>query len=237
MQFKQPGPWLFAVGIVGISIDGLLSSLSPGQLPELSLTWQPLCAIAVALCLPFGRTRAVAGGIIALFSLVTLVEGIPHLARWPGNLSGWVGAAQNLAFAALGLAFVRPEVWRVARVMFGIAVVVFGGAQVLNPELHASYLPDWFPLREIWPYLTGFIQIAAGAMIMIGFRASTAAFGVGLMWLSWIPIVHLSPAFDSTGDSYERYLMLTLLALAGAAWSVGERVAPKAGGDLPSRSH
>jgi hypothetical protein len=236
MQFKQRGPWLFAFGVVALCIDGLVSSLEPGEMPDLALIWPPLCAMIIALCLLFRRTRAVAGGILALFGLVALVQEIPDLAEWPPGLSDWVFAAEMLTFAALGLGFVRPEVERVVRVLFGLAVVVFGAAHAFYPGVHAGYLPDGFPVPGFWPYLTGLIQIVAGAMIMIGFRASAAAFAVGLMWLSWIPIVLLSPALGDIGDPYQRYLMLTLLALAGAAWSIGDQTAAQPGADLRSRT-
>ena len=237
MQVKQPGPWLFAAGIVGISIQGLLPLFEQGAPLEVSLFWVPACAIVVALGLLFRRTRAIAGGLIALFSLVNLVGTMPRLVERPDILRAWLKLAEMLAVAAAGVALVRPGLSRVACVMLGLAVALFGLAHVVDPELHASYLPDWLPVRGVWPYLTGAMQIAAGAMIMFGYRAPLAAFAVGLIWLSWIPVVLLSPALGAIGGSYQAYLMLTLLALAGSAWSVGERSAGQPGGDFQSRSH
>ncbi len=96
----------------------------------------------------------------------------------------------------------------------------------------AGILPGWFPVPAVWPYVTGSIQIAAGVAILAGFRAPLAAFAIGLMWLSWIPLVHLPRLIDAPDAGAEWIFMITALALAGAAWSVGEGLAARPGEDV-----
>lgn len=237
MQFKQSGIWLFAIGLIVGGILGLLYFPGPGKLPEVLLDWQPLGVIAVALGLLFQRTRAVAGGLVAVLSLVMLVRLGIDLIRRPDLLRFWVGPAHMLTFASVGIAVMRPGLRQVARVTLGIAVAVYGGTHLFFPEEYSGQLPEWLLVPKVWLYLTGLVQIAAGAMILVGFRASIATFAMGVLWLSWIPLMFMPLGPDANGVENQMSAALLLLVLAGAAWSVGERIAVPSGGDLPSRSH
>ena len=236
MSFKQPGPWLFAVGMIGLGVAALQLLWLPSPPSEAGLwmappTWQ----IAAGAGLLFRRTARIAAGALALYWLAWFgFQHLPALFRDPGQFSSWVSASQAATFAAVALAFAfaRRDLWRVARVVLGLMVVLFGGVHVLYPQIVAGLLPDWFPIPGAWPYGTGAVQIALGLMILAGFRAAVAAFTLGLIWLSWIPLVHAPRLISAPGELFEWTFMLTALTLAGAAWSVGERIAAGSGEDF-----
>lgn len=239
MPFKQPGPWLFVIAMTALGLAAL-SSAWLGDDPAAPGTWMilPVCLLLSGPGLLFNRTIAAAAGALALYWLAWLfVHDIPALVAEPGGFPGWVSAAQSLTFATVAAAYLKPELWRVARVVLGLTVVLFGGVHALYPAVVAGLLPDWFPAAGVWPYLTGAAQIALGLMILAGFRTQLAAFFLGLMWLSWIPLVHLPRLIASPGSPFEWTFMLTALALAGAAWSVGERITAKPGEDLQPSAH
>jgi uncharacterized membrane protein len=237
MQLNKSGIWLFAIGLIAGGILGLLGFPGSGKLPEVWFDWQPLGVIAVALGLLFQRTRAVAGGLVAAFSLFMLVSLGSDLIRRPHLLRLWVGPAHMLTFASVGIAVVRPGFRQVARVTFGIAVAMCGGTHLFFTDEYAGQLPDWLLVPKAWLYLTGLVQLAAGSLIAVGLRASTAAFAIGFLWLSWIPLMFMPLGSDANGVENQMSVALLLLALAGAAWVVGERASVPSGEDLPSRSH
>lgn len=229
MQVKQPGLLLIAVGLIVEGILGLMYFPGLGEPPEVSFDWQLLGVIATAVGLLFQRTRAVAGGMVALFSLVMLVRFGSDIIRRPDLLRLWVGAAHMLTFASVGIALMRPGFQQAARVTFGIAVALYGCTHVVFAEEYAGQLPEWLLAPKAWLYLAGLAQIAGGAMIIAGLQAPLAAFAMGVLWLSWTPLVFMPPAPDANGMQNQLSLALLLLALAGAAWTVGERITAKPG--------
>ena len=233
MRFRQPGPWFFALGMIAMGLADLLP-VGGGIFWPVSA----LCLIIAGAGLLFQRTGTVAAVVLALYWLVPLV--LMHLyviIQIPTRFTAWVSAAEALTFATVAAAFARPALWPAARVVLGLTLVVFGVVHVLHPGVVASLLPDWFPVPAVWPYVSGAVQIAAGVLLLAGFRAQLAAFVVGLMWLSWIPLVHLPRLMAAPDAPFEWTFMLTALALAGAAWSVGERIGSRAGADLQSSEH
>lgn len=236
MSFKQPGPWLFALGTIGLGLAALQLLWLPDAPSEPGL-WlaAPIWQIAAGLGLLFRRTAVIAAGALVLYWPAWLaLQHLPALVRDPDQFSSWVSVSQALTFAAVALAsaFARPGLWRAARMMLGLMVILFGGVHALHPEIVAGLLPDWFPLPGVWPYVTGALQIALGLMVLAGFQTRVAAFALGLVWLSWIPLVHLVRLIAAPGDPFEWTFMLTALTLAGAAWTVGERIAAASGEDF-----
>ena len=234
MQFKQPGPWLFAVGMVALGLAVLALAWLPSR-PMAPGVWMipPIVLVLAGAGLLVRRTSAVSGVVLVVYWLAWMVlDHVPDLIAEPGAFHLWVSAAKALTFATVAAAFVRARLWPVARMVFGATLLLFGAVHTFFPGVVADLLPDWFPIPGVWPYLSGGVQIAAGLMILLGFRAPAAAFAIGLMWLSWVPLVHLPRLISAPDALFEWTFMITALALAGAAWSVGERIAPRSGEDL-----
>lgn len=248
MQFKQPGPWLFALGMIGLGLVEIVLGSLPGLHPGgwgfvvlfgLTTLVGALLSIAGAGLLA-ARSRRYAGLLLAGMWVVCLVPGYLPLGETNyRDVSVWVSMTEVTVFAAISLvlsgAVVRAVL--VARVILGLSLILFGAVHWLYPVAIAGLMPDWIPTASLWPWLTGGIQIGAGLMILSGWRAALAAFGIGLMWLSWIPLVHLPRLIAAPGDAFEWTFMLTALTLAGAAWTVGELSTAKSGEDLQPSAH
>lgn len=238
MSVKQPGPWLFALGMAALgAVQIAFQTCLPGLKP-LPSGWGPIPAMAVVmgLVLVLGgggllieRTRCLAGLTLAIFWLGWFLAGhVAGLMGAPSEVALWVSAAQVLTFAAVAamLSSHLARGHRLARVVLGLTLILFGAVHWLYPGAIAGMIPAWVPLAGAWPWVTGAVQIAAGLMILFGFQGALAAFAVGLMWLSWVLIVHVPRLIGAPGDLFEWTFMLTAVTLAGAAWSVGERLAP-----------
>lgn len=233
MSLKQPGPWLFAIGLAGLGIAELLHQrLLPGLQP--SGPWhmdEPSFAIASGLAL-------IAVGVLSLWRPAYALIGLivvagpwiaGHATRMidaPGEPGTWVSAAELVTFGCVVLMLARPRAWIAARVALGLTLVLFGAIHWIFPAAIAGLIPTWVPAASVWPWITGAVQVAAGIMILSGWRGAFAAFVVGLMWLSWVFVVHILRVISAPGDLFEWTFMLTAVALAGAAWSVGERFEP-----------
>lgn len=248
MPFKQPGPWLFALGMIGLGLVEIVLASLPGLHPSgwgfvvlfglTTLVGALLCIAAAGLLA--SRSRRYAGLLLAGMWIICLIPG--YLLSGETNyrdVSVWVSMTEVTVFAAISLmlsgAVARAVL--VARVVMGLSLLLFGAVHWHYPTAIGGLMPDWIPTASLWPWLTGGVQIVAGLMILTGWRAALAAFGIGLMWLSWIPLVHLPRLIASPGSPFEWTFMLTALALAGAAWSVGERITAKPGEDLQPSAH
>lgn len=239
MPFRQPGPWIFALATSAAGLAVLLFLWSGQRSPSLGSWMIPhLCQVLLGAGLLVPRTSVISAIGLALYQLAWLVFLlVPDLVSSPGDIPAWVRAAQGLTFAAVAAALARPTLWPVARIVLGLTVVLFGAIHTLHPQMVSELLPSWFPLPRLWPYLTGPVQIGLGVMMLVGFRAYVAAFVLGLMWLSWVPLVHIPRLIASPGVAFEWTFMLTALTLAGAAWTVGERIAARSGEDFQPSPH
>lgn len=233
MSLKQPGPWLFALGLVGLGVVEMLHQrLLPGLQP--SGPWhmdEPSFALASGLAL-------VAVGILSLWRPAYALMGLivvagpwiaGHITRMldaPGEPGTWVSAMEMITVACVVLMLARPQGWIAARAALGVTLVLFGAIHWLFPQAISGLMPGWMPAPEVWPWLTGGVQVAAGLLILAGWKGALAAFVVGLMWLSWVLVIHIPRLLAALGDLFEWTFMLTAVTLAGAAWSVGERFAP-----------
>lgn len=230
MISRQPGPWLFALGLVGL---GVVEMLHQRRLPGLqpSGPWhmdEPHFALVSGLAL-------VAVGILSLwrpaYALMGLIVVVGpwiagHVTRMldaPGEPGTWVSAMEMITIACVILMLARPRGWYAARIALGVMLILFGAVHWLYPDAIAGMIPAWLPGQTLWPWLTGAVQVGAGVMILTGFQGALAAFVIGLMWLSWVAVVHALRLFAAPADLFEWTFMLTAVTLAGAAWSVGER--------------
>lgn len=238
MSFKQPGPWLFAIGMGALGVVQMVFQACLPGLKPLPPGWDPapIMAIGMGLVLALAgagllieRTHRLAGIVLAIFWFGWFLAGhVIGLTGDPTNAALLVAASQVLSFAAIAamLSGRFAHGHRLGRCVLGATLLLFGAVHWLYPDAIAGMIPSWMPMSGAWPWITGAVQVAAGLMILTSFQGALAAFVVGLMWLSWVFLVHIPRLIGAPGDLFEWTFMLTAVALAGAAWSVGERFAP-----------
>lgn len=123
------------------------------------------------------------------------------------RLDGWSWAIFFVRWV-LGLIFFMAGWWK-----------VFG----LGPRGHAEryfisgFSETWIPVWFLWTLgvLIPFAELAAGALMCLGFRIREAAVVLGLILVA-VTYGHLllEPLFDTTGHIFPRLLLLTFVLCA-----------------------
>lgn len=79
---------------------------------------------------------------------------------------------------------VSPYASLVLRIGLAIVILWFGVQQLLHPDSWVLWVPEWAAFSGMEPvtivYLNGFFELVAGLMLLIGFYARIAAFGLFL---------------------------------------------------------
>jgi uncharacterized membrane protein len=133
---------------------------------------------------------------IMMFSFVAMLD-VPVIRPSLHNRIFWVLFCREPSFAAGGwmlAAAAMDEKWRgrgmlvmVGRLIIAIAAVFYGVEHFLHPRNVPGvplekFMPEWIPGPMVTSYLTGTILFVAGALILIGKKARSAATYLGT-WL------------------------------------------------------
>jgi uncharacterized membrane protein len=216
---QQPGLTLFAIGMIGLGVVGLVMG-------DFAMVWQPvapwfpartaLAYLAAALMLSCGAGllfRATVKWSVRLlfaYSIVWASLKVPaFVVAWRiegvwlgfGELAVLMAGAWTL-FARLGDA---GESWatgdrgvRWARYWFAVWLIPIGLSHWVYPEATAHYVPAWLPDRPFWGYLTGAGQMASGFGVLFGVLPRVAAWCEAgqitlFTFLVWLPAVFAAP--------------------------------------------
>jgi uncharacterized membrane protein len=131
-----------------------------------------------------------------MFVLFVTTMHVPNALRGSDRF-GWIVALRDLSFGggAMCLAgasgvFRRADgssgLSTLGRLIVGVALLVFGVLHVLYPANAPGVplqkmTPPWIPLPAAWGYLTGAIEIAAGALMLANRQTRAAASWTGLV--------------------------------------------------------
>jgi uncharacterized membrane protein len=235
------GIGLLAFGLLNFAFAGPVLGLEP--LPD----WLPaptLWTYVAALLLVVGggcvlsdrlRPRQSAIALSVLLSLWLIPLQIPTLLANLHNGSKWTSAFECLALcsaawvlahalsnSATGRAPSNDRLRRLAdtgRYGFGISLPVFGALHFIYWQYVASVIPGWVPGSPVfWAYFTGCAHIAAGLAIVSGVQARLAATMLGIMFGSWVLIVHVPRVLASPHSQAEWTSLCVAIALCGGAW-------------------
>ncbi|MFI4959111.1 MAG: hypothetical protein ACHP7C_08115 [Lysobacterales bacterium] len=179
------------------------------------------------------RESAIALGV--LLSLWLILLQVPTVLAHLHSGSKWTPAFECLALcsaawvlayalsdSASGRAPWNDRLRRLAdtgRYGFGISLPVFGALHFIYWQYVASVIPGWIPGSPVfWVYFTGCAHIAAGLAILSGVQARLAATMLGIMFGSWVLIVHVPRVLASPHDQSEWTSLCVAIALCGGAW-------------------
>lgn len=240
------GSGLFGVGMLAFGVLNFvfatpvlgLESL-PDWLPAQAL-WTYVSALLLVAgggCVLSGQWRphlwAIALGVLLTLWLILLQ--VPTVLVHLHSGSKWTPALECLALcsAAWVLAHALSDnsaartPWnaRLARLAdagrygFGISLPVFGALHFIYWQYVASVIPGWIPGSPVfWTYFTGCAHIAAGVAILSGVQARLAATMLGIMFGSWVLIVHVPRVLASPHNQAEWTSLCIAIALCGGAW-------------------
>jgi len=240
---QQPGLALFAMGMVGMGVLGLVVG-------DFAMQWQPvapwfparkalaygaaLLMIACGAGLQLRATVKWSARILFAYSIVwALLKAPAIVVAW--RVEGvWLGFGEiAVLMAGAWTLFARlgegGDSWtsgergvRWARYWFAVWLIPIGLSHIVYPEVTASYVPAWLPNRLFWGYLTGAGQIASGLGVLFGVLPRVAAWCeagqiVIFTLLVWAPAILAAPKTRLPWTAF-----WISWAIGAAAWVVAQ---------------
>ncbi len=189
-----------ALGVQGLAISKFVTGLEP--IPKaFAMPWawiSGVVLIAAGLSLAAERTARVGALVVAglLAASATALHG-PLMVGHPVEDADALFHVLAIGCGAMALAISLSEgAWTApaglaVRLAFGVATIGHGVMHFLFFKFSADFIPAWIPWHAFWAGATGAAQIAAGLAILANILARPAALATGLMYLSWVPLVHI----------------------------------------------
>jgi len=106
---------------------------------------------------------------------------------------------------------------QLGRIGFGLCSIGHGAMHFVFFKFTADFIPAWIPQHEFWAAATGVAQIAAGLAILGRVLARLAAILLGVMYCSWVLIVHLPRVMASPTSHIEWTSIFIALSLSATA--------------------
>jgi uncharacterized membrane protein len=188
-------------------------------------------AVSIVLKRYVGLSAALLG---TMFLLFEALMHIPAIIKFPHARIAWSIALRDINFAAgaFALAITQTDEWQrsgthrflwAPRFLIGLPMIIFGVEYFFYPLLVPGIplrrdMPAWIPVRPVWNYATGVIQVVTGICLVINRKARLAAIWLGITILLVVLFIYvpIMVANASSIDDGLNYVMDTL-ALSGAA--------------------
>jgi uncharacterized membrane protein len=205
-----------------------------------------IALIAAALSITVQIQSQLAAALLGVmfFSFVLLID-LPGLMAHPSNRIFWTLTLRELAFSGGALAYagshgnsgrtpVLPWLVNVGRFFIAIPAVFYGVEHFLHPQNAPGVplekiIPVWIPGRLPWAYLAGVVLAAAGAALIVNWKARVAATYLGIMILLLVLFVYLPMLVANPTDLESLNYFFDTLLFSGAilvlADALGERTA------------
>jgi uncharacterized membrane protein len=239
------GRYLYAFAIIGFGVEHFafghsLSALIlfPADTPSL-LLWVYAIGIAFAaagICLAAKiRVRLVATILGIFFFILYLLFHLPNEIVNAKNPASWTAAFELIALCggAFILARIQPanhpgEKWNVTVVnlhasavyLFASAFIVIGIQHLLYADFISMLVPPWIPFKLFWAYIVGVAFFAFAASLIIGIKIRIAGTLSGIMFLSWVLILHGPRVVSSPQTETEWTSLFIALAMGGISFIV-----------------
>lgn len=242
---RRLGRGLFSIGMLGFGVLSFAFSAPvlgleplPDGLPA-HKWWTFVIALLLVVCgacvlvdrLRPRRWAIALGGLLTLWLILQVPTVVVHLhsgSKWTPALEclalcsgAWI-LVQSLSVSSATCMPWTARLDRLAdigRYGFGISLPAFGALHFIYREYVASIIPGWIPGSPVfWVYFTGCAHIAAGVALLSGIQARLAAVMLGIMFGSWVLIVHIPRVLASPHSQSEWTSLCIAIALTGGAW-------------------
>ncbi len=234
------GMGMLAFGVLNLTFDTPVPGIEPlpAWLPA-QIFWTcatGLLLVAGGICTLIDRLRprqAAAGLGVLLFLWIALLH-VPAMLSHIHNGSVWTSAFECFAMCCAAWVLADALSYRVADEMrnelipplaglarygFGISLSVFGALHFIYWQYVASAIPVWIPGSPVfWAYFTGGAYVAAGLAILSGVLARLASTLLGIMFTSWVLLLHVPRVFATPHNQAEWTSLCVAVALSGGAW-------------------
>ena len=117
----------------------------------------------------------------------------------------------------------QQKVWTILKVVLGL-FLIFGGIQhFLKPNFYIPFVPKFLPFTMPIIYVSGFVEIVVGILVLIKKCAKIGAWGILILMLLFLPI-HIWDVFSDTpaiGSQKAAFIRLPIqFLLIAIAWKV-----------------
>ena len=105
----------------------------------------------------------------------------------------------------------------VGRVIYGLSFLLLGVINIANADTMSVMVPSFVPGGVIWIYVTGVAMIVAALAIITGKQGREACFGIALMLLIFVLLIHLPGLTNPQTPVTNMMSLLKDIALMGGA--------------------
>jgi hypothetical protein len=151
------------------------------------------------------------------FLLRAVIVYIPQVVAAPRKASTWGSVFELLGICGVALVIYGGSLEKLGRVFYSVELVGFAIQHFLYAQFVATLVPGWIPGHLFFAYFVGMALCASAVSIVTGIYTRAAATLLGLMFLSWVIILHLPRAFASPHTGSEWTSTLNALAMGGGA--------------------
>lgn len=156
-------------------------------------------------------------GLAFVFLLRALIVYLPAVIAAPRKPTPWGCVFELLGICGCALVIEGGLLAQLGQVFYSIELVGFAIQHFLYAQFVATLVPSWIPGHLFFAYFVGVALCASAVSILTGIYTRLAATLLGLMFLSWVLILHLPRAFASPHTGPEWTSTCNALAMAGGA--------------------
>jgi uncharacterized membrane protein YphA (DoxX/SURF4 family) len=236
---------VYGLGAVALGLVGLVWG-------DYAVVWQPAPDavpgqnfLGYAAAVPFLLAgllsqwrRAANLGALALsilFGLAAVFIDGPRVIAHPSVFVDWYGVAETLALAAGGaIAYANcarletataGRLAKICRRLFGMCLIMFSLAHLVYLDYTAKMVPAWLPPGQVfWAGATAAGHLAAGAALIFGIYARTAAVLLTAMFVVFGLLVHVPTILSDPHRHFYWVENAVNFALIGSAWVVAASI-------------
>jgi len=221
------GRYFFALAVLGFGLILLLHLISPaipaGGFPFMvtGRFWAwiigggfVVTGVGMAIEKHAKWSAMLLGGVMFLRTAIVCVPGV---FATPRNPNAWGGVFELLGVCGIALVIAGGPMAKLGQVFFAVPLVGFGIQHFMYASFVANLVPSWIPGRLFWAYFVGVALCASAISILTGIYVRVACVLLGLMFFSWVLILHLPRAFASPHTGPEWTSTFNALAMAGGA--------------------
>ena len=92
---------------------------------------------------------------------------------------------------------ISNTIWTGVRILFAIFMIMGGVQHFLKPDFYLPFVPEFLPFKMEVIYMSGLLEIALGALLLLKKYARLAAMGIFILMVLFLPI-HVWDVFSST---------------------------------------
>jgi uncharacterized membrane protein YphA (DoxX/SURF4 family) len=152
-----------------------------------------------------------------VFVLRAAIVYIPEVIAAPRKPSPWGSVFELLGICGCALVIYGGPSAKLGRIFYCIELVGFAIQHFLYAQFVATLVPSWIPGHLFWAYFVGVALCASALSILSGIYTRVAAGLLGMMFFSWVLILHLPRCFASPHTGPEWTSAFNALAMAGGA--------------------